>query len=434
MNSNTTKMSLDVRTVRIVLSRIAAATLGTLLLLPAGLCPAATVNSSARSAAMGGAFTALAKGVDAPKYNPANLGLTDYQQVGIEFVSLGASVNNNAFTLSDYNNYTGAVLTTEDKQDILNKIPTEGLRVDADINATAMSVALGNIAFGVTGVGAADISLNKDIIDLILNGNTFADTIQVTGSYSDGLSYATVGLSYGLPVYSSGTRQLAVGLTAKYIKGIAVEELVELEGLAATYEAGFQGQGRAVVRTASGGSGYGLDLGAALKLNNSYSAGVRFENLLGHINWNSAPQEHGYIFEFDTATYDDFEEDDYIGSEDYSIDVESFSTSLPSIMNVGVAKTSGRLLWALDWTQGFKRSPGASTKPRLALGVEYSAFSFLPLRAGYATGGDRNTAFSFGSGISFFGFYLDAAIITGTSFSFYSTKGVNFALSTGLRL
>jgi len=415
------------------LGRMVVAALVALLLLAASDLPA-QVHSSARSAAMGGAYTGLAKGVDAARYNPANLGLKDYQRFSIELVSVGVNVSNNSFTLDDYNKYTGAVLSTADKQDILNKIPGEGLKIDADVQATALSLAVGNLAFTVTGFAAADINLNKDIVELLLNGNTFADTIHVTGSYSDGISYGTAGISYGTAIYGSGSRQLSVGATAKYIHGLAVEQLVELEGLAATYETGFQGSGRAVIRTADGGHGYGLDLGAALKFNDTYTAGVRVQNVLGHISWNKGTQEHGYIFEFETATVDDIEEDDYIGSDDYSIDIDGFRTTLPTVMNVGFAKASGRLLWAVDWIQGLGNSPGASTKPHLAVGAEYSLLKMLPVRAGYATGGDKNAAFSFGTGLRLMGFYLDAAVFTGTTGSVYSTKGANFAVSTGLQL
>jgi hypothetical protein len=380
---------------------------------------------------MGGAFTGLAKGVNAARYNPANLGLDGYRQNGLELASLGVSLTNNAFTLSDYNKYTGAVLSTADKQDILDQIPTEGLSIDTDIKASALSLALGSFVFSVNGVGAADISLSREIVDLILNGNTYADTIDITGSYSNGLSYAGASLSYGLPLYSAGTRQLAVGLTASYFRGIAIEEVVSLQGLAATYESGFQGHGEAIIRTAAGGSGYGLDLGAALKLNNSYTVGVRVENFLSKITWNQEPQEHGYLFSFDSASVDDFSED-FVTSNDYSEDIEPFATSLPAVMNVGLANTSGKLIWAVDWTQGFRAAPGTSTKPRLALGVEYRPLSYLPLRTGFMTGGDRNTAFSFGSGLNFFGFYLDAAVITGSTMSVYSAKGANIALSTGI--
>ena len=73
-----------------------------------GLTASSPINAgeltSARSVAMGGALTALADGVDAAKFNPANLGLSGYQITGLELISAGINISNNSFTLSDYNN------------------------------------------------------------------------------------------------------------------------------------------------------------------------------------------------------------------------------------------------------------------------------------------------------------------------------------------
>ncbi len=392
----------------------------------------ASGQSSARSVAMGGAHIGLASGVDAARYNPANLGLTSHRNTAIEFVGVGANISNNSFTLSDYNKYTGAFLTTEDKADILSKIPDDGLRLAADVEATAMAISAGSFAFTVLGVGVADVNLNRDIFELVLNGNTYADTISVDGSYSDALSYASAGLSYGMPIYTSGSRQLSVGVTAKYLHGLAIEQVVELEGMVATYATGYAGQGHLIAQTATGGSGYGLDLGAALKLNNSYTAGIKIENFVSKLTWDKETEEHGYIFNFDTMTVDNME-DDYVVSDDYTRAIESFETSIPSVMTIGIANTSGSLVWAIDYQQKFRSENGTSTKPRIAAGVEWSPLGILPLRAGYATGGDRNAAFSFGSGLHLLAFYLDAAAVTGTSGSGYSAKGMHLAVSTGLQ-
>ena len=83
----------------------------------------ATGLSSARAVAMGGAHMGLAKGVYAPLYNPGNIGITDFRQKGLELASAGAEIRNNSFTLKDYNQYTGAILTEDDKSSILGKIP-----------------------------------------------------------------------------------------------------------------------------------------------------------------------------------------------------------------------------------------------------------------------------------------------------------------------
>lgn len=387
--------------------------------------------SSARAMAMGGAMTALASGVDAARYNPANLGLTGYTPLQIEFVSLGVDMSNNAFTLDDYNKYTGATLSTSDKAYILGQIPKEGWNIKADASAAAMSVGLGKFVFSIQGNGAADANLNKDILELMLNGNTYADSVVVTGSYSDGIAYASAGLSYGHTLYSYGSKELAVGATFKYIRGIAVEEIVKLEGLASTQATGFQGDGEIIARTATGGSGYAVDIGGALRLNDSYTVGLRIENILGSINWNHEPEEHGYIFSFDTLTLSN--SDDVAVTDDYSVPISPFSTRLPPVMTVGVANRKGMMRWAVDWEQGFKRTAESSTKPRLSMGLEWLKLGMMPLRLGFSSGGGRGSSVSAGTGINLSPFYLDVAAVTGTSISVYSAKGLKLALSTGIR-
>ena len=387
--------------------------------------------TSARSVAMGGALTALADGVDAAKFNPANLGLSGYQITSLELISAGINISNNSFTLSDYNNDTGAALSTADKDDIMNKSPKEGLSLKAGAEASAMSLSVGKFVFSISAVGAADISLNKDILELVFYGNTFSDSITVDGSYSDGLAYAQAGLSYGHRIYQAGQRELSIGTTIKYISGLVVEEMIELNGVAVTLMTGFEGQGRMVARTASGGSGYGIDIGAALRLNQHYTIGLRVENALGKISWNNNAEEHIYEFNLDTLTLGN--SGDIVYSTDTTISIASFSTRLPAVMNLGIANTSGKLRWAVDWEQGFNRAPESSTKPRLSIGFEWLQLGMMPLRFGMSSGGNKGSNFSFGSGIDLSPVYLDFAAVTGTSFSMYSAKGLKLAISTGIR-
>jgi hypothetical protein len=388
-------------------------------------------NSSARAAAMGGAYTALASGPSAPRFNPANLALKNYRNYGIELVGVGASVTNNSFTLADYNKYSGAFLSDADKADILGKIPAEGLKLSADVDVSTAAIALGHFAIAITGNAAADLNLNKDLVDLVLNGNTYADTIDVTGSYANGISYASAGVSYGMSLFRQGSRQLAVGATGRYLRGIATEEVTDLQGGIATYANGFSGAGHVIARTAAGGTGYAVDFGAALKLSNTYTVGAKIESFLSHIKWDRDPEEHGYIFSFDSMTIDNSDAD-YVTSDDYTKSIPAFSTTLPARLTVGVGKTQGKLIWGIDWEQGFRTSPGASTKPRLSAGAELSVLPVLPLRAGYAVGGGGHSAISFGSGLKFLGYYLDLAVVSGSTFSAYSSRGINVALSTGI--
>lgn len=410
---------------------------GTILAAAAGLIALAAFDrasasgeSTARTLAMGGSTIALASGVHAAKTNPANLALSGYRNSGLELVGLSTAVHNNAFTLDDYNEYTGAYLDAQDKATILSRIPESGLTLRADVEASALSLSLGSTAISAGAVGTADITLSKDIVDLLLNGVQFGDTVSLNGMNSEGISYAFAGLSHGFSLYKSGTRQLAVGITAKYLHGLAVQEVTQLRGSASTAATGFAGDGAVVSRTALGGSGFAIDLGTSLRLSKEYTVAATLANAYGTLRWNRDTREQGYLFAFDTATIDNFDED-YVLSDDYDSTIGSFSTSLPRTLTVGFARTTGLLKWEADWIQGLSNDFSASTSPAVAVGTELSLVPFLPLRAGYRLGGDRPSAFSFGAGLRLLGFYLDAGAVTGKSVTVYSSTGAHVAVSTG---
>ncbi|RKX20396.1 MAG: hypothetical protein DRP51_05770, partial [Candidatus Zixiibacteriota bacterium] len=202
--------------------------------------------SSARAVGMGDAQIGLAKGVYAPLYNPANIALSGYGQAGVELAGAGAEIFNNSFSLSDYNNYTGAILSENDKSALLGKIPSDGLELSVRAQASALTISLGSFVISTNGVAASEVNLSKDIVELLVNGNQLNDTISLDEMYSEALAYATIGLSTGKTLYKSGTRQLTIGATYKYIKGLAYEDIVKIEGEASTTMAGFSGDGAVV--------------------------------------------------------------------------------------------------------------------------------------------------------------------------------------------
>ncbi len=389
--------------------------------------------SSARAVAMGDAQIGLAKGVYAPLFNPANIALSGYGQAGLEIAGVGAEIFNNSFSLSDYNSYTGAVLTNDDKSAILGKIPLEGLELSARVQASAMTVSFGTFVISTNGVAASEINLSKDVIDLLLNGNQLNDTLSLDEMYSEAIAYATVGFTTGKTLYKSGTRQFAIGATYKYIRGLAYEDIVQLNGEASTTMSGFGGSGTVIARTATGGTGYSIDLGAALKLSDNHTAGISFSNLFNGITWNKQTEEHYYSFYLDTVTIDNIDNDSVFVSDDYSQEIGDFKSKLPAVMRIGIADISGKFLWAADWEQGFKLGAGVSSKPRLSFGGEYRLIGFLPLRAGYSLGGGKGSTVSFGTGFDLSLFYIDVAATNHGSITSGSSKGIHLALSTGLR-
>ncbi|MCK5126533.1 MAG: hypothetical protein KAR42_09775 [candidate division Zixibacteria bacterium] len=393
----------------------------------------ATGLSNARAIGMAGAYTSLARGYDAPAFNPANLGLNSIKASGLQLFGIGVAISNNSFSLDDYNKYTGATLSEQDKTDLLGKIPIEGLKVSADADVSVMAFSMGNFAFSVTGFGAAEININREVVELLLKGNTIADTVRIDGTYGEGYGLASVNASYGHRLYNNGDRHLAVGGTFRFLKGFGYEEITHLNGEAVTMATGFEGVGSIISKTATGGSGFSVDLGGVLQLNKSYAVGMTVFNFLSNISWNKETQEHHYQFDFDTLNAGNMSNDDIINSTDTTIDIDNFSTRLPARIKVGLAKTTGTLLWAVDWEQGFKKAAGSSSKPRISAGCEYKLFRFLPLRAGFGLGGKRGSTFSGGFGLDVSIAYLDFAVANYNAISGASGKGLNFGFNAGFR-
>jgi len=88
--------------------------------------------------------------------------------------------------------------------------------------------------------------------------------------------------------------------------------------------------------------------------------GVTIFNILSAVSWNRNTEEHHYTFAFDSLTAADMSEDSLIVTTDTTFPVGAFTTHLPSTVKAGLAKTTGRLLWAVDWNRASRRLPEAA--------------------------------------------------------------------------
>jgi hypothetical protein len=403
----------------------------TILMMPVSANASGLAN--ARAAGMAGAYTSLAKGYYCPAFNPANLGLTAYQMRGIQLFGVGLSINNNSLTLDDYNHYTGARLSEYEKRDLLSKIPAEGLKVSADGEATALAFGMGSLAISLSATGAAEINLGRTAVELLLNGNAIADTVSLDGIYGEGYGLASLNVAYGRPLYKSGDRQLAVGATVRLLKGLGFEQVTEANGQAVTLAAGIDGAGNLVARSAAGGSGYGLDIGATLQISRNYTAGITLFNSLSAIRWNDNTKEHRFTFYFDSLTAADMSDESIVATTDTTMEINPFTTHLPSTIKAGLARTTGSLLWAVDWEQGFKLGAGSSPRPRVSAGGQYHLFRFLPLRVGLAVGGKQGMTYAGGVGVEFALFHLDLAVANYNAIAGSAGKGLNVAVNSGFQ-
>jgi len=394
-------------------------------------------QSNPRSMAMGGAYTALAYGLEAGFYNPANLGLSLNKKFSLDLVTVGAEIKNNSFSLKDYNEYNGRFWNEEDKQAILDRIPAEGLRFNATAEASGMNFSIWRLAFNFRGRGESMLQLNKDPFELLLFGNEVRPGVYLNNNRGEAIAIGDASISYGQPLFKWTGGEFAVGATFHYFYGFAHQEIIEASGGILTTDSGFVGDAQAVIRSALGGSGQAVDLGASMIFAKNWVISAGLENLYSKIKWDKETEETRFTFQMDPVTLEtllDSEDDDSLTeTSDTTYPIGSFTTTLPAQLKLGIAKLGRKLTIAFDWSQATSSKYSQSTNPRVAGGLEYKPIGLLPLRIGAATGGNKGTILSGGLGLHFGPFHMDMAIAGCGSFIPAASKGVAFAYGIGLR-
>jgi len=393
-------------------------------------------ESNPRAMAMGGAYTALGTGLEASATNPANLGLSRNKSFSLDLFSVGLSVKNNSFSLSDYNDYNGQFLTDDDKNDILDKIPAEGLKLNVLTEVSGLNFSIGRLAFNFRGLGASKANFDKDPFELLLFGNAVKSEVNLSDTRGEAYAIGDGSLSYGHPLMKWQGGELAVGATFHYLYGIAYEKIIYAEGGVATTVDGFTGNGEMIIRSALGGNGTAFDLGVALVFQDNWVFSASWQNIYSKINWNKETEELHYTFDMQPITFDDManeDSDSLVESSDTTYSIAGFSSTVPTVVKLGLARSYKKLTWALDWEQGTSSGASQAITPRVSAGLEYKLVNFFPVRVGTSFGGDRGSIYSTGFGMYMGPVHLDLAVANNGSFSPGSTKGIHFAFGMGLR-
>lgn len=393
-------------------------------------------ESSPRAVAMGGAYTALARNIEAPYWNPANLGLSDGKSFSINLFNIGVGVKNNSFSLSAYDKYNGKFLTDGDKQDILNSIPADGLSLDLLAEVSVLNFSVSNFAVTYKGYAASSINLDRDPFELLLYGNAVMREVSFSNSRSEGYGIGDASLSYGRAIQKWQGGEFAVGASFHYLRGLAYQKILESDGGIVTTDTGFVGSGSMLMRTALGGSGYATDLGLSVRFEENWYFSAAWQNAFSKLTWNNETEEMLFTFDMQPITIeamaDSAESDSLVTSSDTTYSVDSFGSTLPSVFKLGLARKYHNMIWSVDWAQGFSDRPGLGVNPRISAGFEYKPIGFLPLRTGFGFGGDQGTVYSFGFGLHFGPFNFDLGLANSGSPLPSHTKGAKVALGMGL--
>ncbi len=415
-------------------------------------------NFDGVSQGLAGNYSAMSRGINALSWNPANLALPRGNTMELNILSVNTLLFNNSFNLNTYNRYFTAEgnngeWSTSDRNDLLDLIDDNGLRVDADVTMNVLGLAFNNFGLAVQMIGQGYSAMSSDKTpykilffgDMFDNDYTYNQPSQVkAAAYSAmkiSLGYAypfkmkwllpdlkdiAVGFSWNRYVGFGTAQTRKSNLLFKRIPGDeeSIQYAVSVEGRAAYSESG-----------SPVGVGQGFDFGISGGYGRKWDFSWSFSNIGASIHWTGGTQK-AIFYKADSLSVSDMNNEERESTEisiDTTYDTGSFSTALPAVMRLGaVYRLSPKWKISADYHQGLNRAFGNSVRMRFGAGTEYYVLKWLPLRAGFALGGREGSQVGLGFGLHLFVFQLDYSFaMKGALWPTYA-KGIFNALSIKL--
>jgi len=400
-----------------------------------------SAKENANSLAFSGSYMMRAKGTECLLWNPANLYLNDFR-LQFELPSVTFSADNNAVSISRYNSINGNYISEKMKNDLYSDI-NDAFRVNVNSSANIIAVSMGRNALGLRIHSFSRAKASEKYLKLILSGNEeneiyrFDEKNNSAGSVNFAeLSFATSRhlLSSYIPwLKKTATPDIRVGLGINFLAGLFYSGTSKYDGIFYTDDTGLNLDHVIEQKNGLGGYGFRGTLSFASDINENFSAGISFNNILGFINWGGTTEKivstaHiDSLFAIDTSA-------DLLPDDTRKHTIGNFKTSLPLYLRFGMLYDKDKYSLSLDWEQGTKNSAISSTSPEVAIGGEYMLKPVFPLRMGFLFGNkDHNYKLSYGTGYIGKHFEITGAIQT-THFIFpcNHARGIAFSLMTKL--
>lgn len=260
--------------------------IGGTLALAGGAAPAtAQVPVLPRALGTGNAYTALARGHESLFLNPANLGLpgTPHWSVALPQIAVGGTVLglglDDINELRDYDE-----ISPERAREILDAIPG-GTGVEYETKIPLAAFSFSSVAFGFSYNTIGNHSLDRDIVDLFLNGYKLGRTYAAPNTNGSRTTYLDFAVAYGRQV-----GPVSLGVTGHYYQGrdlgrfgiVDVDTLGSLvPPVAPDVEVTYAG-----VRS-DGGRGFGVDVGAAMQPLPNLTVSASVANAFQSFEWDN---------------------------------------------------------------------------------------------------------------------------------------------------
>ena len=398
----------------------------------------ANAQLTAKGLGLANAYTASARGIDSPYWNPANLGLPDSPQFTGIFFSTIADFNNNSFSLKNYNHYNGSFWTQSDIENILNKIPARGFQSELNSSFKVLSFAVNHFAVTIGMEMNGFILFDKSFFDLALTGNELNKLYQIDNLNSGFLSYSSIGLSWGQGFKVPFADILSFGSTVKLLNGLGYANINKANLLLDTNEQGFKINGNYEITRALGSFGGTFNLGLAARFNNRWTVSLAVDNIVSSIGWSrDVKKEIGEVYgdSLIVLTLEDDEVNSIKDEIDYnntSFTSGNFKTSIPTVIRFGTLLQAGPFNFTADYYHKFRNESWRATISQFSVGTEWHIFNILSLRSGLAYKDKDMMGTAFGIGMNIIGLTFDFGMMNYGKILPSTSKGVILAIEIGI--
>jgi hypothetical protein len=378
--------------------------LALLLAVTAAEAGAQLATPSARSFALANSFMARARGYEAAFWNPANLGLPDRPGWSVGLAGAGAYLNNNSLSYGQISSLYGTYIDDAKKAELLASIreddPDKMFQLNADANAHVLGFSIWRFAFGAGSMGAGNLEVSSDAVELLLYGNVGEDgtggDFSMNGSHGEAWAFSGGYMSYAQPFTIPALDYLglkfSVGATVKYGVSHGLARLLA-SGTMLTADPLAVGVDAELLNSTDADAGrlWAMDFGAAVDWDGLLVAGISLSNVVQSITWNTEDFELTQIIamaDFNETTSSDTTVDfvDLDPAKQDEIVAYLDNATVPKKLRLGVVFEA---IPALTVSGDYVEMIGGTLRSRwersLSAGGELRLLTALPLRVGLAT-------------------------------------------------
>jgi hypothetical protein len=360
-------------------------------------------NASTAAFGMGGNFTAIARGYEAIRWNPANLAMPGRPLISLGLGIGGGNTGTEPIDLSTMHKFSGTDVDSATRVSWIEQARLAGGqrgRLDAGITPIALSV--GPIGIQAGGSFYSTMNLSPDAWEAFLFGNAGNNsgqpkTLDLTGTSLRFGAVSAGAASFALPIPINFTNGLlkneraAIGITGKYVLGNA---LIIADDAGSSFGSNDLTFALPIIRPDTNfdgilGTGTGFDISLSWS-GGPWRIGALVENVYNNFAWDTTK----FAFTPGTGTVN---QDTSFVNLDTTVAYSAAPAAMKKIVTDQVFKpgitigASLALSNSLTLTADIKQYTGGEEaivfgpKSHFGVGAEWRVLPFLPLRAGVAS-------------------------------------------------